>query len=96
MKNGVGATAEDPTPGSKLWYQNCLTKLKKAGTDKKPKKRLLAADKWVNEKLRKEKGYNDPADNPGARARRGGAGDDEGYEDDMEDDEYSVYSDEED
>ena len=94
MKNGVGATEEDPTPGSKLWYQDFLSKLKKASADKKPKKRLLAADKWVNEKLREEKGYNDPNDNPGARARGGGAGDDEGYEDDMED-EYSEYSDEE-
>ena len=36
--------------------------------------------------------YNDPADNPGARAQRGGAVDDEEYEDDVEDDEYSVYS----
>ena len=38
MKNGVGATAEEPTPGSKLWYQDFLTKLKKDSTDKKKQK----------------------------------------------------------
>ena len=95
MKNGRGGTPEDPTPGSKLWYRDFVKKLKKASMDKKAKKRMLAADKWVNEKLREENGYNDPNDNPGARAHRGGAADDEGYEDDMEE-EYSEYSDEED